>query len=253
MRRVLITGLLLLLTAWLAPSSPAYEVIEVKDGGAIAGRVTFVGEVPDLEPIPVPKDQEFCGKTIPSNVLIVSGNKGVKNAIVFLERVAKGKRPVVQEPLLDNNRCVMVPLVQAILVGADLNIRNSDPLLHDVRTRLDGKPFFNLALPIQGQTIKRRIRKAGLMTVSCDAHPHMRGYIHVFEHPYFAVTDGEGTFRIEDVPPGKYVLKVWHAGWKVTGKDRDGRLIYEEPHVLSKEVTVLEKQEAKVNFELRPR
>lgn len=48
------------------------------------------------------------------------------------------------------------------------------------------------------------------MTVVCNKHPFMMGYIHVFDHPYHAVTDTQGTFTIQNLPPGSHTLANWH-------------------------------------------
>ena len=72
----------------------------------------------------------------------------------------------------------------------------------------------NLAMPIQGQVVKAPpslTAKPGMVSFKCDAgHTWMSAYVYVFDHPYFAVTDGEGKFTIKDVPAGKYELEVWH-------------------------------------------
>jgi hypothetical protein len=71
---------------------------------------------------------------------------------------------------------------------------------------------FTLSLPFRGTTIDAtsRIREAGILKVVCDTHAWMLAYIHVFDHPYFAVTDERGMFSIANVPPGTYTLKAWH-------------------------------------------
>ncbi|MFQ5685007.1 MAG: carboxypeptidase regulatory-like domain-containing protein, partial [Candidatus Binatia bacterium] len=69
-----------------------------------------------------------------------------------------------------------------------------------------------LALPTKGQTIdvSRKIRRTGLVEVKCDAHDWMHAWLLVTDHPYYAVTDADGKFTIEDIPPGTYALRFWH-------------------------------------------
>ena len=73
---------------------------------------------------------------------------------------------------------------------------------------------FNQSLPFKNTTIEAtsRIRQPGMMKVVCDTHAWMLGWDHVFDHPYFAVTNDQGTFSIPDLPAGNYVLKAWHEG-----------------------------------------
>jgi hypothetical protein len=79
----------------------------------------------------------------------------------------------------------------------------------------------------------------------------MRAWLVVRDNPYFAVTDESGRFRITDVPPGRYKLTAWHEGWVVTGKDKDGRPLYDAPRVVTREVTVPAHGEVAVDFELK--
>jgi hypothetical protein len=255
MTRWLRRGPVLLLAAailWPAAAG-SYDVVEVKDGGTLTGLVTFSGEVPKLEPLAVVKDADYCGPTVPSEVLVVSPKtKGVKNTVVYLEEVARGKEFRSVQPSLDNAKCLMAPHALAMVKGTDLGIKNSDPLLHNMHAVADGKTaVFNLALPIQGQTIKRRVRKTGMITVTCDSHPHMRSHLLVLDHPYFAVTDENGAFTLADVPPGKYKLTVWHESWKLLGYDNDKRPLYDQPIVQTREIEVPIKGTVRANFELK--
>ncbi|MBI2359073.1 MAG: hypothetical protein HYV04_09250, partial [Deltaproteobacteria bacterium] len=121
--------------------------------------------------------------------------------------------------------------------GERLVVKNSDPKLHIVHSYAEKRTVFNLSLPFRGSTIDitQKIKGPALLQVNCDTHGWMRGYIHVFGHPFFAVTDESGSFTIADVPPGRYTLKGWH----------------EEAGLKSREIVVLEEGEARVRFEFR--
>ncbi len=243
--------LVVLVFLWPA-AADSYDVVEVTNGGTITGQVTFSGEIPKLEPLAVPKDADFCGPTVPSEALVVSPRtKGVKNSLVYLEEVAKGKDSKSVQSILDNAKCLMTPHVLGMVKGTDLAIKNSDPLLHNMHAVADGAVVFNLALPIQGQTIKRRVRKTGMLTVTCDSHAHMRAHLLVLDHPYFALADENGAFTLADVPPGKYRLTLWHESWKVVGYDKDKRPLYDRPIMQTREIEVPAKGTVRVNFELK--
>lgn len=96
-----------------------------------------------------------------------------------------------------------------------------------------------------------KVSHSGMGEVICDSHPFMKAYIMIFDHPYASVSDDSGTFTLDNVPPGKYTLKVWHESWVVKGKDKDGRLLYDKPVLLSKEVEVTAKGTLNVNFDLK--
>lgn len=74
----------------------------------------------------------------------------------------------------------------------------------------DKKTFFNVALLAGSRPIQKRVKNPGLMTVVCDAHPFMQGFVMVFDHDLVATTDALGLFSITDVPPGKQEISIWH-------------------------------------------
>ena len=247
-RRVLVAALALVAVAGVAFG---YTEAPVPDGGTLAGRVRFAGDPPRGEPDAVRKNTDVCGDAKPFQALVVGSRKGVKNTVVYLESVERGKKPAELE--LDNAKCLFVPHVSAVMAGAKVRVRNSDAILHNTHGFHDKLTVFNIALPTRGQVIDitQRIKKPGVVDVQCDAHTHMRAWIVVRDNPYFAVTDESGQFTIMEIPPGRYKVVAWHEGWVVTGKDKDGRPIYDAPRVLTQEVTVPAKGEAAVDFELK--
>jgi plastocyanin len=237
--------------AALPVPAPAYVEAPVADGGTLVGRVRFAGEPVKGEPLPVRKNTDVCGDTKPFQALVVGPNKGVRNAVVYLEGVERGKKPADFE--LDNAKCLFVPHVSAVMAGARVRIKNGDPILHNTHGFHDRVTVFNVALPNKDQVvdITQRIKKPGVIDVQCDAHTHMRAWIVVRDTPYFAVTDDEGRFRIGEIPPGRYRVVAWHEGWVVTGKDKDGRPLHDPPRLLTQEITIPPKGEATLDFELK--
>jgi Polysaccharide lyase family 4, domain II len=195
----------------VVPSVGAYEVVQVTDGGSIQGKVAFTGTPPPKKKIIPTKDKEACGSS-PRDVdqILLGADKTVQEAIVYLQKVDKGKawdKPP-KPPEINNVKCDFQPHVQVMPAG-DIDIVNSDPVLHNTHGFLDKLTVFNVALPNQGQRIKRPLRKSGLVRVECDAHGWMLGWILVAENPYYAVTGKDGSFTIKDVPPGSYTLVAW--------------------------------------------
>jgi Polysaccharide lyase family 4, domain II len=189
----------------------AYEAVQVADGGSIQGKVTFAGSPPPKKKIIPTKDKEACGSS-PRDVdqILLGSDKTVQEAIVYLQKVEKGKAwdKAAKAPEINNVKCDFQPHVQVIPVG-DIDIVNSDPVLHNTHGFLDKLTVFNVALPNQNQRIKRPLKKSGLVRVECDAHGWMLGWIFVAESPYYAVTGKDGSFTIKDVPPGSYTLVAW--------------------------------------------
>jgi hypothetical protein len=190
----------------------------------------------------------------------------VQDAIVWLEGITEGKKKSggSKQLVLDQFKCRYIPHVLVLPLGASLDIVNSDPILHNVHTydaEEKGKTLFNIAQPIKGQrtTLGHTLfKKPGLFLATCDAgHPWMSAYIMVAEHPYYALTDAQGRFVLENVPPGRYKIKMWHEGVAIAktemenGKPKAYR--YEEPYEEEQEVTVspLGTVSVTFSFELR--
>ncbi|MBI2370863.1 MAG: carboxypeptidase regulatory-like domain-containing protein [Deltaproteobacteria bacterium] len=228
-RAVAGAGFLALLAFALPDAAPA------QTGGRITGTVTFVGTLPEDPPHKTKKDQEVCGATVPSETYLIGANKGIKNVVLTVE--GPPAQQTAAKAVLDNNKCHFVPHVQAVVAGTEIEVRNSDPVLHNTHSYLDKRTVFNLALPLQGQKIRRKLSKPGIVEVKCDAHDWMRGWIVVREHPYFGVSEANGAYRIENVPPGKYKLTAWH----------------EALGSVTKEVTVPAVGTVQVDFQLRKR
>lgn len=189
----------------------AYHEQAVEDGGVIAGQVRVEGEVPALPPHEVYKHQETCGVKIPDERIIVGKDGALANVVVYLKEVWAGKPIDVKDPVvLDNKDCAFLPHVLSATVGQTLDIHNSDPFLHDAHARIGPRTLFNRAI-MHGKTVHELLREPGLVHINCNVrHTWMQAYLFVADHPYHTVTGPDGKFRIDDVPPGKYKLEVWH-------------------------------------------
>ncbi len=203
---------------------------------SVVGEVKFTDALPMLQRIKVTKDQDYCGETLPNETYVIESNGGLKNVVVSIESAPPGKAADAQkENFLYNEGCRYAPRVMALQRGERLRVKSNDPKLHIPHGYLGDKTVFNLSLPFKGTSIDAtsRIRQAGILKVVCDTHAWMRGFVHVFDHPYFAVTDEQGAFSIPDLPAGTYMLRAWH----------------EDGGVKSQEITVPELGEVRVTFE----
>jgi len=250
-----IVTLLIGLVLSFADKALAYDVVEVPDGGSIVGRVSFIGPIPRLPALVVLKDREACAVAAAPQMLLVSADSGgVKNTVIALENITRGKAPLASQPSLENRDCMLIPRVQAVMAGTEIVVRNADPFLHTTRGRLpDSKQAFNLVFPRGTPEKEQKIRFPGVIAVTCDTHTHMKAYILAFEHPYFTVTDAHGQFEIAQVPPGVYRVQAWHEGWNIVEYDKESHPKFEEPYTMSAEVTVPPGQITYVEFRLSAR
>ena len=205
-------------------------------GGTITGDVTFLDSAPTLAPVKVTKDQDYCGETLPNETYLVDANGGLKNVVVFLEAVQPAVLVDAQKlNIIENTGCRYAPRILAMQKGERLRVRNNDPKLHIPHSYLNEKTVFMLSLPFKNTILDatQKIRDTGILKLVCDTHAWMLGYVYVFDHPFFAVTDDKGVFSIPNVPAGTYTLKAWH----------------EDAGVRSQEIVVSDSGEVRIKFE----
>jgi len=186
-----------------------YQSVNVPDGGTISGKVLFTG---DWKPVtmPVPKDQQVCGKTRQDPSLDLDGQGGVRNALVRITDIRKGKGMGEMHPVLDQKGCEFRPHMLVVPVGSTLEILNSDGILHNVHSFSKKNTPFNKAQPKFRKKIIHTFTNAEIVSIKCDVHGWMSGWLVVSGHPYYDVTSEGGAFELTDVPPGKYTVEIWH-------------------------------------------
>lgn len=198
----------------------AYEGGDVANGGKITGTVTFAGEAPAMEKIEATKDAEVCAKTEKfEESLVVGDSNGLKNVVVSITNIEKGKARASEGGTLDQKECVYTPRVVLSPAGADLTILNSDGILHNIHTYSEANPSINKAQPKFRKKMTQKFEKPETVRLECDAHSWMKGWLVVTDHPYYAVTDASGVFELSDVPAGSYTLKFWHETLGETTQD----------------------------------
>lgn len=144
-----------------------------------------------------------CGELNPEPVttrhFVVSKSGGLANVLVYL-RDAQKVRPAEPGPVLDQVACLFEPYVMGLIAGQTFFVRNSDPVFHNVNVMAKFNRQRNLGQPLQGDIASFSFDKPEVfIRIKCDVHPWMFAYIGVIDHPYFAVTDTNGLFRL---PPG---------------------------------------------------
>jgi plastocyanin len=226
--RVLATMLVVAVVAaalLLAGPSPA-----AAQGGTISGEVKVSGAAPAPKVLKINKDVEVCGAEKKIVEVAVGPGNGLADAVVSVAG-AKGAKPA-KKAVLDQKGCEFRPHI-VVMAPGELEILNSDGVLHNIHTFSTANPSINKAQPKFKKTMTEKFEKPEAIKVQCDAHSWMLGWIYVSENPA-VTTDEKGGFKIENVPAGKHKVEVWHP---VLGKQ-------------TKEVEVKAGQEAKVSFEL---
>ncbi|WP_426754199.1 hypothetical protein [Myxococcus sp. Y35] len=192
-----------------APAAPANT-----KRGVIEGRVRLSGTPPAPARQPtIGTVVSVCGEETEERSLVVGDQGALAHVVVSLKEGKALPEPAqpAPEPVLDQKQCVYDPPVLAARTGGTLVIRNSDPLVHNVRAASGtNRAFFNVAMPLEGMTVRRQLpAEPGDMPIHCDIHPWMRARVRTFDHGYFATSGKDGRFRLE-VPEGTHTLVLWH-------------------------------------------
>ena len=176
----------------------------------IKGNVRYSGTRVEKKTFPVTIDQYLCGKEKEAGDLVLSSTNGIRNVVVSLQGVPNGSKASanIAPAKMDQKQCVFVPRVVVVPVGGTVEFLNSDRLLHNVRGGGKENPPFNRAQP-HARNIAIAFKSPEILRVDCDLHSWMRGWIVVAEHPFYTVTNDEGEFVFENIPPGKYKLEAW--------------------------------------------
>jgi plastocyanin len=172
--------------------------------GAIRGRVEIKRPAVAVERRPGITD---LGASAPRDV------PDLLRSIVYLESAPRGafESGDAGHAVMDQRNETFVPHVLAIMTGTTVDFPNSDKFYHNVFS-LSKSARFDLGRYAAGRFRSVRFDKPGIVRVFCDIHSHMNAFILVFSHPFFALTDEEGRYRIESVPPGSYNVVAWNEG-----------------------------------------
>ena len=191
-------------TLVLLGAAPGMPLQARPPGGLIRGRVELRREPPSPELRPAVSELGAHGsREAPDR----------RRCVVYLESAPQAafEAPAPRRAQLDQRNESFVPSVLAVTVGSTVDFPNSDRTYHNVFSLSKAKRF-DLGRYPRGQMRSVLFDRPGVVRVFCEIHSHMSAWILVFAHPFFAVTDADGRYRIEGVPPGSYTLAVWHEG-----------------------------------------
>jgi len=229
--------------ARIASAPMPYGVVEVRDGGVIAGTVTLDGPPPEpkgFNLVTFP-DPEYCGRIsdghgwrLLRDFVVDPDTGGLKDVLVMLDGVQAGKPFEVSIPRVEARDCQFLPYVTVVRDGHGVEVVNMDPVMHDVQAyetsiELGARVLFNSPLPMNhyhkrgdlhahhrhlpGESMLERIKLSKgrqIFLMQCGFHAYMESWAFAVSNPYYAVTDRSGSFTIANVPPGTYRLVAWH-------------------------------------------
>ena len=247
----LTTGLCLILSI-PASSVWGYAVKEMAGGGTVRGTVTLSGSVPDPKAynLVIFPDPEYCGRISNGNGwrllrdFLVNEQGEVRNVVVLLEGVTEGKPFSLSVPRVEARDCRFLPFTTVVRSGHGIEVVNMDPVMHDIQayetsTAMGTRVLFNSPLSFNrrhhrgdlhathdhrpGESLVRQFqlsKKRRTFVMQCGFHAYMQSWAIAVDNPYYVLTDENGRFSLEDVPPGTYDLRAWHPGIKQVVKQQ---------------------------------
>ena len=203
-----------------APSAPPpakAPVVDPATAAAVNVTVNFEGPAPAPVMMRLDGDRRCVAEVgsdqrADESILLGTGT-ALQNVFVYVSNGLSGRAfPIPTEPVvLDQDQCRYTPRVLGVRVGQPLTIRNSDPLLHNVRSEGKINQPFNMSTPVEGMTFDRTFATREVMVdIRCDVHAWMRAFVGVIEHPYFGTSGQDGRVALNNLPPGTYTIEAWH-------------------------------------------
>ena len=234
---VLVVGIALVLGTSTSFAKKAKYEEGAGGSGSISGVVNFKGDVPPpiMEDLNKGKNVEFCathpdtqkGNIRPRQKVVVSGGK-LKDAVVFIENITKGKKWPTETVKVDFKTCDIFPKMMVVRKTPKgqkeglLKITNQDTeILHNPHgysvVGASRKTLFNKPLPSKGsvadvtKAFKRfKKKKDKHFFLQCDQHNFMEADGRIVWNPYNAISGADGSFKIDGIPAGKYKVTAWH-------------------------------------------
>lgn len=195
----------------------AYRGAAQQGGATITGSVKFTGAKPANPRIDMSEEPQ-CKAKHPApptaETVVVNGNGTLANVFVYVKTglPAGATFPPPAGPVvIDQNGCRYQPHVLGLRVGQALEIRNSDPLLHNIKSKATKNRPFNISQPTAGMKTNRTFSAPEVMVaLECNVHGWMNAFVGVLPHPFFAVTGADGSFSLKGLPAGTYTVEAWH-------------------------------------------
>jgi len=197
---------------------PTTTAVSGPTGAAtIKGTIKLTGPAPENPTIDMSEEPQ-CKSHYPTTprdpVVTASASGGLANVFVYVKDglpAGAAYQAPAQDVEIDQEGCLYHPRVFGLMVNQKLLIKNSDPLLHNIKAKPAINRPFNISQPAAGMTTERTFPAPEVMVpLECNVHGWMHAWVAVLPHPFFAVTGPDGSFTIGHLPAGTYTIAIWH-------------------------------------------
>lgn len=201
---------------YTSTSSSAREPVDAATAGSVSGVVKFEGTPRKMRAInmaAVPNCAQLHSSPAMTEDVVLGDNGTLQNVVVYLKGDFSRYSfdPPKSSVTIDQKGCGYNPHVLALMTGQELQVVNSDRTAHNINAAPKLNRRWNESQGAGASPFTEVFARAEIgVPVKCNVHTWMKAYISVFSHPYFQVTHEDGSFRIDNVPPGTYTLAAWH-------------------------------------------
>jgi hypothetical protein len=198
------------------PSSTKKPYVRTGQEQTLSGAVTFTGELPKPLKIDMSADPTCYGGTMdPTTQWLVVNNDRLANVLVYVSAGAILDQHSFEAPstatVMERRHCRYEPHVVGLQVNQPLMIINSDNTQHNTHPTPKSNAEWNQTQPEGSPPLEKSFARPELLIpFKCNQHPWEIAYVSVFSHPFFAVSDADGNYKIEGLPPGSYKITAWH-------------------------------------------
>ena len=185
--------------------------------GTVSGKVIYTGSPAKRKAIDM-SEEPSCAKqhnpAVTSEIVVTGANNTLKNVVVYISAGANDEGQVpAQEVIFEQKGCQYVPHVLAMHTGQGVKVVNSDQTSHNIHPLAKVNREWNKSQPPGAPPISEKYDKPEFISVKCNVHPWMRGYFAVLNTSRYDISNGDGEFRLPNLPPGKYTITAWHEAY----------------------------------------
>jgi Carboxypeptidase regulatory-like domain len=186
-------------------------------GGSISGKVTYEGTPARQKPIDMSKEPGCAAQhptPITTETVVVGPGNALVNVVVYISTGAPDEStPPTQAVTITQKGCQYLPHVVPMVVNQELKVVNADANSHNIHPLAKINNEWNKSQPPGTPPFSEKFGKPEFIAVKCNIHPWMHSSFAVLKNSHYAVSGGDGSFSLANLPPGKYTLTAWHESY----------------------------------------
>jgi hypothetical protein len=186
-------------------------------GGSISGKVTYEGTPARQKPIDMSKEPGCAAQhpiPITTETVVVGPGNALVNVVVYISAGAPDEStPPTQAATVTQKGCQYLPHVVPMVVNQELKVVNADSNSHNIHPLAKINNEWNKSQPPGTPPFSEKFGKPEFIAVKCNIHPWMHSSFAVLKNSHYAVSGGDGSFSLPNLPPGKYTITAWHESY----------------------------------------